>query len=350
MNNRNLIIDQTKGVLIILVVLGHYANWQHELFLMGLRSVYNPILRGGYNSVLSFHMPAFILISGYLSRQISNLRYKELDSILYPFLLFQILNVIFTKTTGWGCGYSYNILYPIYQNWYILALLFWRIAWPFLRKIDTKLLILLSLIVSIGSGFIFQSVRSGLFLALHRTLYFLPFFIVGASITDLDAFLEQMQKNITYAYILFIIGVIAIFVLSMTKYYCAIWYAYVPQGGFSEIDTKFMIRMLGLVSSSVLMLSFLIICYSIFKRYTNSYLVEFGKNSMPIYLFHGFIIFALVPVLIIKTDVVMNTILCVFFTLLTCYVFSRKKIVDRLTPMMKYSALKILFVKKQWNQ
>lgn len=349
MNNRNLIVDQTKGVLILLVVLGHFANWQHELFLMGLREVFNPIL-GGYNSILSFHMPAFILISGYFSRQISNLRYKELDCILYPFFLFQILNVIFTKTTGWGCGYSYNILYPIYQNWYILALLFWRIAWPFLRKIDTKMLIVLSLIVSIGSGFIFQSVRSGLFLALYRTLYFFPFFIIGASITDIDAFLEKMQKYKIYAYILFIIGVIAIFVLSMTKYYNAIWYAYVPQGGFSEIDIKFITRMLGLVSSSMLTLSFLIICYSLFKRYSNRYLIEFGENSMLIYLFHGFIIFALVPVLIIKTDVVMNTILCALFTLLTCYVFSRKKIVDMLTPMIRYSALKSLFIKKQQIQ
>ena len=119
MNNRSLIIDQTKGVLIFLVVLGHFANWQHELYLMGLETVYNPVLRGGYNSILSFHMPAFIFISGYFSRHISNLRYKELDSILYPFILFQILNVFFTMTTGWGYGKNYNILYPIYQNWYI---------------------------------------------------------------------------------------------------------------------------------------------------------------------------------------------------------------------------------------
>ena len=345
MSNRNLKIDQTKGVLIILVVLGHFANWQHILFLMGSETVYNQVLRGMYNSILSFHMPAFIFISGYLSRHISNLRYKEFDSILYPFILFQILNVLFTVITGWGYGYNYNILYPIYQNWYILALFFWRISWPLFKKINKIQLIVLSIIISICSGFVFQSVESGLFLALYRTLYFLPFFILGASIADLDVFLCKMQKYQIFVCFIFIVGMFAVFALSLTKYYDAIWFAYVPQGGFSDIGTSFIIRMLGLISSALFMLSFVIICYILFNKYTNRFLIDFGKNSMPIYLFHGFIIFALVPSFIIKTDVLTNTVLCVLFSLLTCFVFSRDRIVKILSPLMKFSSLSRLFLK-----
>lgn len=292
-------------------------------------------------------MPTFIFISGYFSRRITSLRYKEFDSILYPFILFQILNVLFTVITGWGCGKNYNILYPIYQNWYILALLFWRMTWPLFKKINTIKLIVLSIIISVGSGFVFQSVKSGLFLALYRTLYFLPFFILGASITDLDAFLRKMQKYKIFVYMFFIVGIIAVFALSMTKYYGAIWFAYVPQGGFAKIGSGFIIRMLGFISSALFMLSFVTICYSLFNKYTNRYLVDFGKNSMPIYLFHGFIIFALVPSLIIRTDVLTNTVLCILFSLITCFVFSRDRIVNILTPLMKFSSFSGLFFKKQ---
>lgn len=337
--NRNLIIDQTKGVLILLVVLGHFANWQ---YLMGPETVFNQVLRGVDNSILSFHMPAFIFISGYFSRHISNLRYKEFDSILYPFILFQILNVIFTAITGWGCGKSINILYPIYQNWYILALFFWRISWPLFKKINTINIIVLTIIISFCSGFVFQSVKSGLFLALYRTLYFLPFFISGASITDLDVILKKMQKYKIFFFI-FIIGVITVFVLSMTKFYSAILFAYVPQGGFPDIGARFIIRILGLITQALFMFSFLIICYSLFVKYTNRYLVDFGKNSMPIYLFHGFIIFALVPSLLIRTDVLTKTVLCILFSLLTCLVFSRDRIVKTLTPLMKFSSLSSYF-------
>ena len=52
MNNRNLYIDVQKGLLMVLVIIGHLSYFEYESRTITL--------------IYSFHMPAFLIISGYL--------------------------------------------------------------------------------------------------------------------------------------------------------------------------------------------------------------------------------------------------------------------------------------------
>ena len=62
MKNRDTAIDQIKGILIILVVLGHALQYGYGLeYLESKQYYYHPLFQGIY----SFHMPLFSLISGY---------------------------------------------------------------------------------------------------------------------------------------------------------------------------------------------------------------------------------------------------------------------------------------------
>ena len=57
-------------------------------------------------------MPLFIFIAGYLTKKIVKQRKKEIEQVLYTYLVFELLNLIFTKLTsiGWG-GYKCPFLF-----------------------------------------------------------------------------------------------------------------------------------------------------------------------------------------------------------------------------------------------
>lgn len=106
MNNRNYFIDYVKGILALLVVLGHVII---------LRYTYSDYWNS-YSTwlIYSFHMPLFIAISGYLTgKDINIISYKQFikkkaQRLLYPWLsittILTILIIIFPSR-----------LYPLYQ-------------------------------------------------------------------------------------------------------------------------------------------------------------------------------------------------------------------------------------------
>lgn len=108
--NRDLSIDSLKGYLIILVILGHLIG---SLGIQG----------GAYwNLIYTFHMPLFVLISGYFSRCDK----VHISSILKPLIIFQVLNVFLLIVQGYGFSLSY-LWIPYWTLWYLLSLIFWRI-------------------------------------------------------------------------------------------------------------------------------------------------------------------------------------------------------------------------------
>lgn len=84
-NVRDGYADFLKYVLISLVVLGHFIGlYQHRVGISG----------GLYTWIYAFHMPLFVFISGYFSKHITNYRKRSVDVLLYPFILFQFINII----------------------------------------------------------------------------------------------------------------------------------------------------------------------------------------------------------------------------------------------------------------
>ena len=63
--NRNLHLDVMKGILILLVVVGHEIQWMYD------EHAQNPV----FNAIYSFHMPMFMLVSGYVAAYIK----KDID-------------------------------------------------------------------------------------------------------------------------------------------------------------------------------------------------------------------------------------------------------------------------------
>lgn len=165
-------------LLIFLVVFGHaltYTRW-----------IENTTLLCVYNCIYSFHVPIF---SGYFSKRITCPRKKDIEILLYPYLVFQVLNVFYVRNIEHNPA-SWNLFIPLHQNWYILALFIWRLIIPYFKYINKWI----GISIALGLSLIFSKyqVPDNLF-ALNYVFVFLPFFVLGYYIDEAD--IQKIQKR-----------------------------------------------------------------------------------------------------------------------------------------------------------
>ncbi|MFI8532722.1 acyltransferase family protein [Streptomyces aquilus] len=165
---RDAFFDNAKYLAIVLVAVGH--AWEP---LKGD----SRILEGVYTVVYSFHMPAFIIISGFFSRSFDMRpdRLKRLiTGVAVPYILFETAYVLFERAAGDDPGKDISLLDPWYLTWFLCALFVWRMCTPILKMIRRPLPVALGIAMlasvapSIGND-----------LDLQRVLQFLPYFVLG---------------------------------------------------------------------------------------------------------------------------------------------------------------------------
>lgn len=181
---RNYYLDNLKFILIICVVITHFAL---QLFYI------NHIKYLTYFIYL-FHMPCFIFVNGYLAKRINaggKLRVDKIIVVFWMYLIFKFgnafLEIIF------GRDGDLELFFDSNAPWYLLALCFWYLSVPFLERIKPSYLILGSFCIGILAGYI--SSIDDVF-ALSRVLVFFPFFIMGFCLPGkkLEAFLDKKWR------------------------------------------------------------------------------------------------------------------------------------------------------------
>ncbi|MEW2221491.1 acyltransferase family protein [Streptomyces sp. NPDC006990] len=167
---RDPFLDNAKFLLIVLVVIGH--SWPMGL-VEGSRTV-----KAGYLWISSFHMPAFILLSGYFSRGFTGrpaqLR-RLVAGVLVPYLVFEVLYTA-VETAAWGKPFRLTLTEPTFVCWFLAALFVWRLTVPLWRVIPRPLPV--AVLVSLAAG----TSTLGNDLALPRVLMFLPWFVLGLAL------------------------------------------------------------------------------------------------------------------------------------------------------------------------
>lgn len=177
---RDAYLDNAKGLLIVLVVIGHAIEQAHDT--MAGNALY--VL------IYSFHMPAFVLITGYLTRGFKATPrgyLKIVTTLLVPYVVFQILHRLCSTVLA-GDPFTLRLLDPEWTLWFLLATAWWRALAPLLMKLPHRLPIAVA--VSLGVGFLPELPS---ILALNRTLTLLPFFVLGLSIRPRH--LELVKKH-----------------------------------------------------------------------------------------------------------------------------------------------------------
>ncbi|MBQ1252274.1 MAG: acyltransferase family protein [Firmicutes bacterium] len=166
MSQRDYLYDNIKGLLIILVVLCH---------LLGCAMMKSDTaIRAFVLFVYYFHMPLFIFISGYFSKNVDKCRDNAFRSLFMVYIVAQVFWIIFKYLTNGSTHYIENFLDPGYAIWYIVALFFWRVFLKDLTKLKGALIIAFLI-----SPLIMFLPKEQMILAINKTVGFLFFFLLG---------------------------------------------------------------------------------------------------------------------------------------------------------------------------
>ena len=325
-NKRNSTIDSLKGVLIILVVLGHWLEY-------GFAHETNRIV---FNYIYLFHMPLFILISGYFSKRTDFGTFiKKMQSLVEVYIVVQILYVG-SSILLQGKSYNYSILYtPNAAAWYLLSLISWRTLLQFVpdKWLHRKSLLYLSIIVSIISGFIPLNDNE---FSILRTLTFLPFFMFGFFLKNNNWKINKYSSNLfKYSVLLIPLGIM--FLIGNKDLSLVLYGKYPYYNSYYSPQLMMSLRLVFLIVAFIMSINILSL-----HTYIHTYALAFiGKNSLIFYIYH--IIFLRLFVLILRkigfpTEFPFMIMYCLL-TLCILYILSRmsifKKILNPINLMVK---------------
>lgn len=164
---RDAFFDNAKYLAIVLVGVGH--AWGQILD-------DNRTVETLYRVLYTFHMPAFIIVSGYFSRSfdLSPKRVKRLiTGVAVPYLVFEIAYTLHRRVSE-DPQADFSLLDPTYLLWFLCALFVWRLTTPIWQTVRWPLPISLG-IAALAS--VTPSVGNDL--NMQRVLQFLPCFVLG---------------------------------------------------------------------------------------------------------------------------------------------------------------------------
>lgn len=301
--SRNYFLDNYKSFLILLVVIGHFIEpcYTNNLFLTILKWV-----------IFSFHMPAFIFISGYFSKKDMGLE-KLIQKLVIPYFIFELLYYfLYVFVIHKETGLYFNR--PKFSLWYLMSLFFWRIATPYLKRIPGNLFI------AITGGLLIGFTQLGNFFSIPRTLFFYPFFLAGYY------FQENWFDTVRRHWKSFTIGLAAApgllggWVLftgqELTPFIFYGRYSYADMGLTNGVGL-----LVRLVCYGISFLAIFAVC-AIIPRKKHFYSI-LGVRTMSIYLFHGLVYSILKDGHVLeKVNTPLETVLLLGFCILLTFVLA----------------------------
>lgn len=268
--NRDYLFDNCKAVLILLVVIGHFIepSYQDNTLLYILKWF-----------IFSFHMPAFIFISGYFSKREltvgSLMRKLAVPYLVYEILYYLLYTCIIHKPA------KLDLLLPKFSLWYILALLIWRLVTPYVKRIPHHI------ILSVVSGLLIGcSSMPDNFLSIPRILVYYPFFLAGIHCTrdQITALRTRINRLTAVSGVILFLAVL-IFTdgykaLPVKIFYGRYNYEYLGQDMLTGILCRTVCYGIG---------AFMTYAILVIMTERKTFYSYVGTRTMAIYLFHGLI-------------------------------------------------------------
>ncbi len=272
---RDPFLDNAKMLLIVLVTVGH--TWSQ---LPETRAVL-----WAYDFLYAWHMPAFVLVTGYLSRSATwePARLRALvTTLLVPYVVFESA-LTFVHVRFGGAEVNDFLLVPHSPMWFLVALVLWRLLTPVFLRVPREpaigVAVALSLLVGLGAFEAF---------AVNRTLGFLPFFVIGLHLRAAD--LAVLRRVVTVPRALAVLASYLVLAQYTDRFVQTSWfhhdtpYAAFDYGPVDGALTRLAVLALGLVGAAAFL--------ALVPR-RRSWLTTLGAATMVVYLFHDFAVLAM---------------------------------------------------------
>lgn len=318
--NRNYLIDNSKGLLIFLVVLGHSLEF--------IRKDYE-VARLLYVFIYEFHMPVFVFISGYLSKNVEKGRRNAVRNFLTPFLLFNIIWNLITlvgplflrgKFTELPSEQAFSFFTPGWALWYIFAMFLWKILLPDLLKF--KNIFILSIIAGI---FVKLSGEFGSYMALSRTITFAPFFLAGyySSEEKLKRFRKFTRFNILNkvpSILILIIGVlIALIFVNYSNIADEFFWA---DRSYSNFNIEIFTGILLYIAVYIIGFAFVYVFINLMPE-NQTFLSKIGKNTLSVYFLHTYFIGSILGLTSLMSSNLGKLLALIVGSLIVTFILSR---------------------------
>lgn len=164
---RDPFFDNAKFILILLVALGH----GFELFPGKITDLF-------YQFIYLFHMPAFVLITGYFAARQKHPRFLR---GWVQFLVFQVIfSVLSIPNVGFATAAKKFFLIPFWILWYAFCSLIWKWITPFITERFGFFSLPVALFLSLAAGYV---PRLGYWFSVSRLVVFYPFYLIGYRFT-----------------------------------------------------------------------------------------------------------------------------------------------------------------------
>lgn len=271
--NRESYFDNAKFILIILVVFGHV-----------IRSFIddNEFMMNVYKFVYTFHMPAFILISGFFAKGYNKKGYvqKIFKKLIIPYLIFQGIYSVYYFFIESESTFAVDPLNPHWSLWFLMSLFFWNLFLFVYTKFEKKWAMLIAIGLGVAIGYVDSASN---YLSVSRTFVFFPLFLAGFYL-DKSHFKKLTTFKVRSASIAILI------VTFITYFYLDFDYEWLfgskPYSAFGEVGAESAWIRLGFYGLTfILTLSY----FSLIPR-RNYFFTHWGTRTFYVYLLHGFIV------------------------------------------------------------
>ena len=273
MSNRVSYFDNAKFILIFFVVFGHLLYSYIEV---------DSVVYSFYKIIYTFHMPAFILISGFFAKGFYRKGYvRELTKkLIVPYIIFQLVYSVFYYFLRKD-SFQVDIFDPHWSLWFLLSLFCWNVLLFAFTKMRPLFSILLAFAIGLGVGYIDWISN---YLSLSRTFVFFPLFLLGYYLKkEHFYFITKPKAKIVSVFTVLIvtIGVIMFPDINETWFLGSKPYTHFTDETIYGFFSRVGVYILNLVMAA---------SFFSFVPKKQQFFTKWGRNTLYVYLLHGFFV------------------------------------------------------------
>jgi fucose 4-O-acetylase-like acetyltransferase len=272
--------DNAKMALVALVVLGHSWTLLPLNLTDGGSSTATQVDTWFYNFLYAWHIPAFVIVTGYLSKSFEYTRirlWNLVTTVAVPYVLFEGVYALYRHVVG-GVDFERLWANPHWPMWYLSAMFFWRLMTPIFKRMPGKVVVAvaISLLAGLYANDIFDNAR---------IFGLLPFFVLGLKMHEGHWSLLRTRRARWY-------GIAALVLLFVLARFSGDWIETEWLYYRSRYDALDPDNLRAIVIRMSLLLSGLVGSFAFFAVVPRSktWFSALGGATLVVYLFHGFFV------------------------------------------------------------
>lgn len=237
-----------------------------------------------YQWIFSFHMPLFVLVTGYFARKSLNgaAGRKVLLQIGLQYIIFQSLYSALDISLFHVNNIQHSFFAPYLLLWFLASHAFWRLLMLGMSRWSKSAQFAFAIAAGVAVGYL---QLDGIWFSISRTFVYLPFFVIGYHFS-FGAFVKLYQQYVKTAaaaasLLLLVVMGVAGRGLSMGWLFGSM--TYMQLGAHEWYAGVFRLAVYGLQFAASLAFLGLV-------PYGLSRMTDLGRRTLYVFLLHGFIV------------------------------------------------------------